>query len=75
MPETQFDTTQGNLEFNKTDMLNVPVSILIADNNSENFKLTFVNNNTMMAVNPFPEKWSIPMSEVFQKMKNIVVLV
>ena len=38
MPETKVDTTQGNLEFNKTDLLNVPVSVLIADNNSENFK-------------------------------------
>jgi hypothetical protein len=56
-------------------MLNVPVSILIADNNSKHFKHTFVINNPMMAVNPTPEKLSMLMSEVSQKMKNITVLV
>jgi len=56
-------------------MLDVPVSILIADNNLENFKHTFLIKNPMMAVNPTPEKLSIPVSEVFQKTKNITVLV
>ena len=65
----------GNLEFNKTNMLYVPVSVLIADNISENFKHNFVINNPMMAVNPTPENLSMPMSEVSQKMKNVTILV
>jgi hypothetical protein len=56
-------------------MLNVPVSVLIADNISENFKHNFVINNPMMAINPTSEKLYMPMSEISQKIKSITVLV
>jgi hypothetical protein len=50
----------GSPEFNQIGMLNSPVSILIADIYSENYKYIFAIGNPTMAVNPTPEIFSTP---------------